>query len=362
MYHILVELIQEYYWPSLEPVVAQLIADSRFHVSLRIGRNQKRLLGIFLISRKRDIERKFHALGYEITDSRSGFDAVLCGDTVREPEAYGKALLCNFDHGPGNKTLRYRNFRRQPGVLYHIFAEGQYRIDKFREFGLADRLRIHTVGLPKHDILLNGSLDREAILREKGIPTDKPVVLYAPSYKPTSLFSLAPALPTLLSRHTVVIKLHPYSWSGKYASHNQHRLTEGLAKKHPGIHLVPREDHNILPYLFVADTMISDGSSVINEFLALGRCGIICDLNDVKKAHSDGMPLMADNTSEWLKDSFVHFSDPPDLPKAVEEALNPSDARRTAIERDRGYFYSHLDGHSAERVKDTLLQLLGDRT
>jgi hypothetical protein len=73
------------------------------------------------------------------------------------------------------------------------------------------------------------------------------------------------------------------------------------------------------------------------------------------------MPLMADNTAEWLKDSFVHFSNPPTLPKAVEEALNPPESRRIAIDKDRGYFYSHLDGHSAERVKDTLLQLLGER-
>jgi CDP-glycerol glycerophosphotransferase (TagB/SpsB family) len=231
-------------------------------------------------------------------------------------------------------------------------------MQKLAEHGLDKIDLVYDVGLPKLDPFFTGAYSRESIITKHGLDPAKKIVLYAPTYKPTSLFEVGEKIHTLLDDYNVVVKLHPYSWSGKYAPHSQHRLYEKLARQYPQLCLVPPTEHDIMPYLFAADTMISEASSVINEFLALGRCGIIFDLEDEKLKHSDGEPLLEEKTTEWLKDSYVHLSKAEDLPAAVAEALAPSPQRQACLQRDMKYIYSCTDGTSSQKVKKVIEELV----
>jgi hypothetical protein len=359
MIKVLFELFHEYYWPAMEPIYEVLAKDSNYDLWMKIGPNHTRFLGIFLLPRKSNIEARFRDKGVKITDTAAGFDIVICGDALKHPDRYGRALLCNVDHGPCFKTLRYRNLLRQPATRYIVLAEGPYRMEKLKKYGLDKSEACFDVGLPKLDPFFRGRYSREEIVARYGLDPSKKIVLYAPTYKPTSIFLVGRHLPSLLPEFNVIVKLHPYSWSGKYASHRQHRLFERLARENGELRLVPRSDHNIMPYLFAADTMISEGSSVINEFLALERCGIIFNLNDAKLKHSDGEALLEEKTTEWLKDSFIHISKGEQLLAAVREAVNPSPERMESIRRDCRYVYSCNDGSSSLRVKQVIEQLLG---
>ncbi|MDG5813629.1 CDP-glycerol glycerophosphotransferase family protein [Chitinispirillales bacterium ANBcel5] len=311
-----------------------------------------------LLVAKKEIEASFIKDGYKITEKRSGYDVVISGDTLKEPQAYGDALLCNVDHGPGIKTLRYRNFLRQKDTRYVVFVEGRYRIEKFKKYGLDKKHTFIDVGLPKHDPLLSGAFSREEIIQQYGLDPEKKIVVYAPSYKPTSIFMIGDKLLQLLNDYNVLVKLHPYSWAGKYASHSQHRFFEKMCSKDHRLQLVPAHEHNMLPYLWAADTMISEGSSVINEFLALERCGIIVNLPDENLRHSDGQPHLEENSREWLKGSFVHLENPDQLLKAVETALNPDTERIKKIKEDREFLYTHVDGKASKRLKKAVEELL----
>ena len=161
-----------------------------------------------------------------------------------------------------------------------------------------------------------------------------------------------------MNKYNLIVKLHPYSWQGKYASHKQHKIFEKLTNNHPKIKLVPPQEHNTLPFLYEADTLISDGSSVINEFLALGKCGIIFDLDYSKLKHSDGQPLLEDNTKDWLKNSFIHIHKAKNLPAAIKNALHPSKNRLQALEKDKNYIFSYTDGKSSQRVKNVIKKIL----
>jgi len=355
---ILFYLAQEYYWPSLKPIYDEFHKDNeRYDLYLMFGKNQTRLFGIFLISNKKNIESKYRSEGYQITDDPSSFDMVFCGAQINKPERFGKTILCNVDHGPGIKTLRYRHLLKQKNTTYHCFLEGQYRVEKFKKYELDLIHHIHDTGLPKLDIFFNGGYDRRELIQRYRLNPKLKTILYAPSYKPTSIFMMIDQIEKLTERYNLIVKLHPFSWSGKYAPHSQHRLFENLVKKNNNILLVHADDHNILPYMFVSDTMISDGSSVINEYLALGRCGIIVDLPEER--HRDGVPLLEDKNSEWLADSYIHINpEDIDLFDAVEKALNPDQNRMLNIEKDRKYIFSHLDGHSSMRVKQICEHIL----
>ena len=120
--------------------------------------------------------------------------------------------------------------------------------------------------------------DRDSLIKKTGLDPDKKTVLYAPSYKPSCIEFIKDRIADLIPKYNLIVKLHPYSWGGKYASHSQHRYYEKLAKERPGVFLIGKEDYDIYPYMYASDTMISDTSSVVNEFLALGRHGIIYEL------------------------------------------------------------------------------------
>ena len=357
-YKIAFNISQEYYWASLKPIYDVFAKDEQYELYLRFGRNRKRFLYFFTVSRREEIEKRYREQGYRITRETSGFDVVFCGAQLKNPQRFGKAMLCNVDHGPGIKTLRYRHLLKQTGVKYHCFVEGPYRVEKFRKYGLDKTQEIYSVGLPKLDILFNNTYNRNALLEEMGLNPDKKVVLYAPSFKPTSIFLIGKDVVALSQKYHVIVKLHPYSWSGLYTSHEQNLIFERLTSSFPGFFLVPPEFHDIRPFLFVSDVIISDGSSVINEFLALERCGVIVDLPDDRLTHGDGQPLLENSSSEWLKESFIHIKPGDNLGEAVEKAMNPSPEMQKRIHEDKNYIFSHTDGKSSQRVKEIVGSLL----
>src|SRR5207245_8160161 len=75
--------------------------------------------------------------------------------------------------------------------------------------------------------------------------------------------------------YNLIIKLHQYSWRGKYAPHWHHTIYERAVTHYPHAVLIPVDDYNILPYLYAADTLISEASSTMFDFVALDKIGII---------------------------------------------------------------------------------------
>lgn len=362
MAKILFYIAQDYYWESLKPIYDEYKTEGKHDLYIRVGKNQRRVFKMFLISDKCKLEQKYKKLAYTVTNLTNGFDVVFLGAQAKNPEQFGKAILCNVDHGPGIKTLRYRHLLKQKNVQYHCFVEGQYRVDKFKKYGLDKIHKVYNTGLPKLDCFFNGYYNKQKLLSELHLDSGKKTILYAPSYKPTSIFLIGDQIPKLIDDYNVIVKLHPYSWQGKYASHSHHRYFERMVKKNSGIHLVSPEISDIRPYMFIADTMISDGSSVINEFLVLERYGIIVDLPDEEQTHHDGTPLLEDKSADWLKESFIHLTPGADILKAVEKALIPSSARKESLIRDKAYLFSYTDGKSASRVKQIVDSILSNKT
>lgn len=111
--------------------------------------------------------------------------------------------------------------------------------------------------------------------------------------------------------------------------------------------------------MYASDTMISDTSSVVNEFLALGRYGIIYELPYNELNHSDGMPVLSIDPKEWLLGAFPHMKSPDDLLPCVEQALNPTPEMKAKLEQYRNYFFTGLDGGSGGRVKQKIDEIMG---
>ena len=145
---------------------------------------------------------------------------------------------------------------------------------------------------------------------------------------------------------------------GKYAPHRQHRIFEERVPRYPHSVLLPMDEYNIVPYMAAADTLLSEASSTVFDFLALGRTGVIYDLPCDTLKHSDGQPLLEEDNREFLKDCFVHVDRPEDLRGAFARALDPTPEMMAAAERERDYRFFKRDGRASERVKDVIESLL----
>jgi CDP-glycerol glycerophosphotransferase (TagB/SpsB family) len=109
-----------------------------------------------------------------------------------------------------------------------------------------------------------------------------------------------------------------------------------------------------------ADTLVSEASSTVIDFLALGKCGIIYDLPCARLKHSDGTPLLTEDNGEFLKEAFVHVQSPDQLRRGIERALHPSGAMRAAADRERDYYFYQLDGQASRRLKEKIEALYAE--
>ena len=267
-------------------------------------------------------------------------------------------MLCFLNHGTGIKNIMYRNLAGVPDHRYQIFVEGKHRVESIVNSGALGKNEVHLIGLPKLDFYFQGRYaDKDSLLKKWGLDPSKPTVLFAPTYKPTCLYIVKDDIFEQTSDYNLIIKLHPYSWMGKYAPHRQHRIYERRAKKYPHAVLLPYDEYNIVPYYAAADTIISEASSTVFDFLAFEKTGIVFDLPCDRLKHSDGQPLLEIDNRDFLKGAFVHIDSGKDIGQAVEKALNPTpEMIRQADSYREKYFYM-LDGNAAKRMVDIIEKL-----
>ena len=207
----------------------------------------------------------------------------------------------------------------------------------------------------------NWNFDRNKILNSLGLDPDKSVVLFAPTYKPTCINDLKDAIFEGTKDYNLIIKLHHYAWLGKYASHKQHKIFEDRIEKYPHTIIIPKDDYNILPLLYITDTLVSAASGAITEFLGTGKTGVIYNLDHDSLKHSDGEALLGFDNREYLKDSFVHINTPDELQAGIELALKPTVEMKKAQKTDRDKIFFKLDGKASMRVKQKVEQLISER-
>jgi hypothetical protein len=351
----------EYHRASLDPVYETMKKRGRFDIHFTCTDEKERRWVFFQRSLKPQVEAGLRAEGLDVTDQRSGFDVVVTGDIFRDPRQYGDSLLCFINHGTGIKTILYRLLAKHKDTRYVIFVEGDYRKRRIEDFGVQGSSEIVVVGYPKLDPIFQGKLDRNEILRRLRLDRSLPTVLFAPTYKPTCLEEIRDRILPATVGYNLIIKLHHYSWRGKYAPHWHHKIFEKAVKAYPHATLVPPQEHSILPFIFVADTMISEASSTIFEFLALGKVGIIFDLECDRLKHHDGMPILDEDNRRFLDGGFVHIKTVEEIRPAIRKALDPDSDMKHNINKFRKQLFYRLDGLASQRIVDKIEELVDSR-
>ncbi|MCH8986530.1 MAG: CDP-glycerol glycerophosphotransferase family protein, partial [Acidobacteria bacterium] len=171
-----------------------------------------------------------------------------------------------------NKAVREDNAHADA-----YFVIGPYMQRAFSKAGIIreDDPRALPMGFMKTDRLLNGQLDRSALLDRYGFNGDRPVVLYAPTgQKHNSLETMGEAVLRSLTesdRFDIIVKPH---------DHPKNKSIDWFARLGPmeSNHLRVTRDADVIPLLFLADLLITDASSVSSEYSLLDRPMVFLDV------------------------------------------------------------------------------------
>lgn len=260
------------------------------------------------------------------------FDVLMCANTKAiQPRRFGRSI--EIFHGV---SFRNRAVRAANGGHDHYFLVGPYMKRRFEERGILaeDDPRAVEIGFPKTDRLLDGSLSRRAVLSEHGLSGDRPVVLYAPTgARMNSLETMGEELIGRLraaAAFDLLVKPHDHP----------KRRVDWLARLGPledeHVRLVRAPD--VTPSLFAADLLITDASSVANEYTLLDRPIVFVDVPKLlARARREGSAL---DLRTWGRRGGTLARGPDEAVAAVERGLAEPQARsriRRAIAADLFY-------------------------
>jgi CDP-glycerol glycerophosphotransferase (TagB/SpsB family) len=254
----------------MAPVHRRLLADARVGSWLMSSERPDRVGEIF-----RDAPRQAPVLSPREAMLKR-FDAYVAADFAWATLPRGTCRIQMF-HGVAGKFSR--EYDRPGTSMRHwdrlFFINGR-RLRNYIASGAIDSASsaIRLVGMPKSDCLVDGSLNRDAVLEANGMDPAGMTVLYAPTW---TRFSSLNAMGEDVVRglvdagYKVVVKLHEKSLDRAFVNSGGvdwvGRLLPILSRGSG--HLIRSADAS--PWLVAAAVLITDHSSIGFEYLLLDR-------------------------------------------------------------------------------------------
>lgn len=285
------------------------------------------------------------------------FDVYLAADFLWMKLPRGARRVQTF-HGVAGK---YRTVYDAPSQSMRswdrLFFINNRRLRHFIESGAIDEgsNAARLIGMPKLDCLVDGSLQRDQLLRGMGIDPSRRAILYAPTWSAhSSVVSMGEELVKRLGEagHAVIVKLHDRSRDLQFVNSggvDWGARLEPLLQKFGG---VLAKGHNSSPYLAAADLMITDHSSVGFEYLLLDRPLIRIHVPELIK-NTDIEPSYVD----LLASASTSVNNVDETIEAVERGFaNPRENSATRVTVANEMFYK--PGTATERAVSELYELM----
>ena len=181
------------------------------------------------------------------------------------PFDHKKYVYIQFWHGVPMKTLGHAEHGLAPLVQHwydhvkfdYLFTYGSYDTQKFKEvFPLTKRI-VESGQLRKLIVKRYAKLGKEKIKAELGIKSDKPILLYVPTfrgYESTTQTKLSTGfLERMTSKYTVIYRGHYFSSAVQAGD------------------IIAADSFSLYKLFNVADIMITDYSSVLFDFASMDK-------------------------------------------------------------------------------------------
>lgn len=270
---------------------------------------------------------------------------------LEQVHKYSKSA--QLGHGIGPKTSYYSKSNKSMTVR---FVEGDYRRQR-----LVSRYPNDTfidVGFCKLDPIINDEVPELSLSCDYGLDNDLPTLLYAPTFYPSSIERFPKDWPKSFQGYNIIIKPHYFSISKK-TYRKQFKLLKAW-EKYDNVYLARTEDYSLVPFLKLADVLISDASSALFEFALLNKPVIWCDFLKLRWSYrgifSYKFKRRMDRDYGEYASVAVHAKSYNDLkPLVISQIKNPKELEQVRLNLSEK-LAGRADGQASKRIVHYLLE------
>jgi CDP-glycerol glycerophosphotransferase (TagB/SpsB family) len=349
---VIFDTVNVYYIPQFQPIFEELKRKGH-QVALVCYKNKNKRDSFESILKQLDIQY------YWVEDDKSAAqqyqklkpDWIFFGkgfNYLDQVHQYSKSV--QIGHGVGPKPSYYHKSSTPMTVR---FMEGKMRLDKIRILYPNDKFV--QVGFSKLDPMFNGTepgLDYKLL----GLSNEKPTILYAPTFNPSSLERFPDKWPQDFSGYNILIKPHTFTYTRAQYAGQRKKLAKWA--ECDNVYLAKEDELSLLPFMKNADILLSEASSTLFEFAALDKPVIVCDFFKLKWSYrgifKSRFEKRFGKDNVLYKDIGRHVASYKELRVAIEQQLaNPQEYS----DRRKQYTFDHVgptDGQSAARIVEYL--------
>jgi hypothetical protein len=256
-------------------------------------------------------------------------------------------------HGIGIKSVYYS---KELSVFDLRFTEGPFRQKQLE--GMFPESRFLQTGFAKLDPLApcNKPYKHAFNLSENRLDPTKRTLLYTPTFYPSSIERMPKEWPKTLFDFNLIIKPHLITYThNKYK--NQRRIINYWSN-FENVHIAPCESISSLPYMEIADLLISEASSTLFEFAALNKPVLWLDFLKLRWSYRGILNFRLMNRMDASINSYRniadHISKPNELEQGIRGALkNPFSREEYRLKATKDLI-GDFDGKASCRVADFL--------
>lgn len=264
-------------------------------------------------------------------------------------------------------SLKNRAVHEKALAYDRLFLIGPYMRSKFvQTWNLSeDDPRLVDVGMPKLDAFFDGSLDRSRIMQQLDLDPGLPTVIYAPtrtSVTSSSLQMFGQEILDIVSEMPVnfLVKLHDRAYR-QWKPRMRQDWKSILERYRTRARLRIVSDYDVVPYLFASDLLISDISSVVNEFTLLDRPIVLIHVPRLISHHREielKRGLQSSDLEQWGQSCGTLVRSMDTLRAAIEQGLtHPEEHRDVRREFATRFFYN--PGQASGRALEQICSLAG---
>lgn len=259
--------------------------------------------------------------------------------------------LAFMNHGIGPKACYFDTSKFPFDVR---FVEGGSRFQRLQDMYPNNEFK--DVGYAKLDPLFNAE-EPELSLLDLDLDPNKPTILYAPTFFPSSIECFAKQWPQEMAQYNLIIKPHFFSLTkSKYAK--QRKLIKHWST-FSNVYIAPISDYSLLPFMNIADIMMSEVSSAVFEFAAMDKPVVWCDFYHLRWSYRGPFKYRLDNR---LDDDLAIFhklceraESPQKVKEVVAECVRHPDKKSAARKQITKDMVGVTDGKCSQRIVDYLL-------
>ena len=259
-------------------------------------------------------------------------------------------------HGIGTKAGYYTEAQNEHDIR---FVEGQQRVDKIRELFPDAKSKLYNVGFAKLDEAFKlTESDKKVLITNLGLNTERKTILYAPTFYPSSIDRLPENFPAYFQEFNIIIKPHFFSFIKRRYRHHIRMFNKW--KEYSNVYVAGVEEFNLVPFMSVADIMVSDESSAIFEFAALNKPVIINRNVRFRLSYrlfKSKIRKRMDSNMDIFKNVAVPVHTFTELPAAVDYEIANPDNKEEERKQICKQIVGTVDGKVSERIADIMESL-----